>query len=110
MHEQDDEADDGADEDDDAFVVGVRSLSRAAGEGTAEGGGGVARGAIWKDGVGGAVGVGLSGRVFEQNVVVVVVAGVKPEIPLGARCCQCTCGYEPEPQQKVARHVSARVN
>lgn len=70
VHEQDDEADDSADEDDDAFAVDVRWSSRAAGEAFAEGGGGgeggsgVAHGAIWKDGVGGAVGVGLSERVF----------------------------------------------
>lgn len=96
MHEQDNEADDGADEGDDAFAVDVRLSSRAAGEGFAEGGGGggVAQGAIWKDGVGGTVGVGLSESVFGKHVV---VAGVKPEIPLGVRCCQCACGYEPEP-------------
>ena len=95
MHEQDDEADAGADGDGDGFAgdgAGVGLLGRAAGEGFA----GVDRfGAVWVGGEGGAF---------------VVVAGVPVEIILGAHHCEYAGDDESEPEQEVARDVGAGVD
>ena len=101
MHEQDDEADGGADGDDDAFAVDgavVGYLRRAGGEAFAgvgrRGGGGVGRGAVWGYEKG-AVVVALGDDA--SVVVVVIVDRVPPDVVLSGYGRECACDYESEP-------------